>query len=393
MLPLKNIKILDVSRLLPGSFCSYILSSLGAEVVKIEEPGVGDYYRAITHSDDFIGPGQFEALNYNKKSLVLNLKTTEGRHILHQLIPQYDIVIEGFRPKVVGKIGLDYPTLKKIHPKIIVGSITGYGQSGPLKDEAGHDLNYLSYSGVLSLTGPLNRPPVIPGAQIADVGGGALYAVIGIIAALYRRDKTGQGAHLDISMTEGALSIVGSHYLESILSKKNILWGQAPLSGGLARYRVYEAKDHQHVALAALEPKFWFRFCEIIKKPEWGPLEFRGQGLGKRREKILERVFHQKTAQEWAEIGKQEDICLSLVWKLNDLHNHPQHHFRRVFYPVRMPSGRKARIVLSPIRMTDMPRSRPKSFPKLGAHTREILLGMGYKSKDLSRLKKEGIIG
>jgi alpha-methylacyl-CoA racemase len=389
--PLKGIKVLDVSRLLPGSFCSQVLADLGAEVVKIEEPGVGDYYRGISEGETFIGPGQFEAVNHNKKSVALNLKSKEGQKIFRQLVPQFDILVEGFRPRVVKKIGLDYATLKKIHPKIILCSLTGYGQTGPYKDRAGHDLNYIANAGVLSLMGPDRQPPVIPGVQVADVAGGSLYGVISILAALYRRDRTGQGAHLDVALAEGTLSLVGNHYLEETLSKP---WPRsgAPLSGGYARYRVYQAKDG-HVALAALEPKFWYRFCDLIGHPEWGPLEFQKSGLGKQCEKKLAIIFKQKTTEEWACLGDREEICLSPIWELNKLHRHPHHRARKVFQHLKIKGGKKAQVVTTPIRMTGMSRPAHQTPPALGAHTKKFLSLLGYSDKDIKLLRQKGVVG
>ncbi|HEX7065458.1 MAG TPA: CoA transferase, partial [Bacillales bacterium] len=263
-LPLESIRILDLTRLLPGPYCTMLLADFGAEVIKVETPKTGDYARWIEPQLNDGNSAQFHSLNRNKKSMVLNLKSEEGKAVFLQLAQTADVVIESFRPGVMERIGIGYPTLKEINPEIVFCSLTGYGQNGPYAKSPGHDINYLSYSGLLDLQGEQGGRPVVPAAQIADLGGGALPAAVGIMLALFDREKSGQGQFVDIAMLDGVISWLQTILPDYLATEVPLKRGELALSGGKACYEVYETKDGRYLAVGALEEKFWREFCEAI---------------------------------------------------------------------------------------------------------------------------------
>ena len=316
---LKGIKILDLSRLLPGPFCSMILADHGARVITIEDKK----YKADGH--------YIPALYRNKEHMTLNLKTKEGKKIFDELVHDADIVIEGFRPGVVKKLGLDYKSISKINPKIIYCSITGFGQTGCYKDIAGHDINFLGFSGVLDLIGEKDQPPSIPGVQLADIAGGGMNAAIGILLALFNREKSGEGQYIDISMSDGMVS-----FLPVVLFFSEIM-GQIPqrsdffLSHRYACYNTYETADKKYIAVGAVEHRFWEKLCKHIKASQYIPLQY---DENKRLEIIefMRTTFKQKTLKEWEKELSNLDICVSKVQNVNEVLNDP-HFIEREMIP------------------------------------------------------------
>ncbi len=256
--PLNGVRVLDLSRLIPGPFCTLILSDLGASVDKLEDPHVGDYLRVFPPMKRGLS-GRFNALNRDKRSLCLDLKKPEGRDALLRLARHYDVVVESFRPGVLDKLGVGFAALARENPRLVMLSISGYGQDGPLRDRAGHDLNYIALGGVLGVAGPPDRPPPTPAVQLADIAGGALFGAVGILAALYERERTGRGQQVDVSMCEGALAFLipelGSYDAAGTPPRR----GGELLIGGAACYGVYRTKDGRFLSVGALEPKFWTR--------------------------------------------------------------------------------------------------------------------------------------
>ncbi|MBI2339764.1 MAG: CoA transferase [Deltaproteobacteria bacterium] len=307
--PLSGVTIVDLSRLIPGPFCSLILADLGARVIKMEDPQRGDYLRNISCV--------YRGLNRNKKILKLDIKSQKGKEAFVRHVKKADILIESFRPGVLKKMGFSISQLHKINRRLIVASITGYGQKGPNKNRAGHDLNYMALSGCLN-------PPQPPYIQYADLVGGGLFAALAIISALYQRGKKGNGAHLDISMTDSMI----------FLNLANLILIQGPmapniLSGILARYRVYPTSDGKFVALAALEDKFWNRFCGVIGKPEW-----KGKGYVDQAPEIhqqLAAIFASKTRDEWTRLGRENDFCLTPVLATSEVLESAQFRERKKF--------------------------------------------------------------
>ncbi|MBI4411354.1 MAG: CoA transferase [Deltaproteobacteria bacterium] len=288
--PLKGLTVVDLSRLIPGPFCSLILSDLGARVIKVEDTRRPDYLREILPL--------FDALNRQKKIITVDFKSKEGGDTLKSLVKKADVLIESFRPGVLAKMGLSPAGLLKINRKLVVASITGFGQKGPNRNRAGHDLNYLSMAGLLNA----EMPPV----QYADLVGGGLFAALSIVSALVRRGKQGKGGLIDISMTDSMifLNLAGLMMAQSGV-KENIL------SGILARYRIYETSDQKRVVLAALEDKFWNPFCDFIGKPEWKTQGYPDAAPGVHEQ--LAAIFKSGTRDEWTALGERNDFCLTPV--------------------------------------------------------------------------------
>ena len=284
-LPLADVRVLDLTRLLPGGFCSLLLADLGAEVLKVEDTGMGDYVRwspPYYGGEEQQGLGTrsalYLALNRGKRSIRLDLKSEPGREALLRLVESYDVVLDGFRPGVLDRLGVGYERLREANPAIVMAAITGYGQDGPNAQRAGHDINYLALTGLLGLTGERDGPPVSAAGQIADVNGG-LMAAIGVLAALNERRRSGEGQYVDVSMADGALSwlaFVASTYLcDGEVPRR----GEGVLSGGVACYRNYEAADGW-VSCGALEPKFWAAFCAGVGRPDLVEKQFVAARLG-----------------------------------------------------------------------------------------------------------------
>src|SRR6185436_18722250 len=273
MRPLDGIKVLDLTRLLPGAVATMMLGDFGADVLKIEEPGTGDPAR---HSRAGIKqPGAyFLVTNRNKRSLTLNLKTAAGQEIFLKLAQQADVVIESFRPGVMERLGVGYEILQQHNPRLIYCAITGYGQEGPYRTKPGHDVNYISTAGVLSVIGAKDGPPLIPGVQLADLAGGSLHAVIGVLLALQARERTGAGQMVDVSMMDGVLSLLYVPFASYLANGAAPLRGNEGLSGKYACYQLYETKDGRYLSLGALEPKFWEHACRVLGREDFIARQF-----------------------------------------------------------------------------------------------------------------------
>ncbi|MDQ2621691.1 MAG: CoA transferase, partial [Actinomycetota bacterium] len=318
-MPLAGIRVLDLTRLLPGGFCSQMLVDFGAEVIKVEDTGAGDYIRhappfhpaeSDASEEDLAAAGTrsglYLSLNRSKKSIRLDLKSEAGRAAFHRIAKTADVVLEGFRPGVAARLGVDFETLRELNPGLVYCSITGYGQDGPSRDRAGHDLNYLASTGMLAMTGGADGPPVQPAGQIGDLGGGAMNAAFGIMVALFGRERTGQGQLVDISMTDGAMSwlamVAGAYFADGTVPRR----GELALGGGLVCYLPYEAADGW-VSCGALEPKFWRAFCEDTGNPDLIEVQFERPG-SEGWERVA-AVFRGRTRDEWKAFNDEHDCC------------------------------------------------------------------------------------
>lgn len=371
-MPLHDIRVLDLSRLLPGPYCTMMLADFGAEVIKIEEPIIGDYAR---HLEPMLDENSafFHQVNRNKKSVCLDLKTgTDKNHFL-QLVEQSDVVVESFRPGTMEKLGLDYDTLKKINPGIIYCAITGYGQTGPDNQLAGHDLNYISQTGLLDLFGKKGEAPTVPATQIADIGGGAMPAVIGILLAILEKNTSGQGQFVDISMTDGALSWLPILFSEYAATGENLERGGQALSGAKANYNVYQTKDERYLAVAAMEPKFWEVFCETIGETD---LTFKinaPQAEQAAMKQTIQQIIREKTLEEWSAIFADKEACVSAVLTFDEVTEHPQLQARDMFTSFEQPSSEQHKQLGIPIKLSQTPGTIENPAPKHGEHTEEIL--------------------
>ncbi|MEH7178184.1 CaiB/BaiF CoA transferase family protein [Neobacillus vireti] len=375
--PLQSIRVLDLSRLLPGPYCTMFLADFGAEVIKIEEPNLGDYARLGEPKLD-TDSAIFSSLNRNKKSITIDLKSEKGKEIFLELVKTADVLVESFRPGVMERLGLGYETLKALNPKLIYCAITGYGQTGPYAKLPGHDLNYISYAGLLDLQGERNRKPVAPSVQIADIGGGSLMAVTGILLAIQARNINGNGQFVDISMLDGAVSWLQTTLPNYLTDNQLPTRGELPLSGEKACYEVYETQDHRYIAVGALEYKFWKEFCKAIKRDDLIDSLDAPQNIQDELKIEIGNIIKKKTLDEWTEIFNHYEACVSPVLTFQDMVNHPQIINREMIQEIPGMIGKQIGI---PIKLSDTPGSIYKNAPKLGENNQEILEELGIREK------------
>ena len=387
-----DLKVLDLSRLLPGPYCSLMMADYGAEVIKIEEPAKGDYIRSRQPAIKGIGARHL-TINRNKKSMELNLKTKEGKEIFKEMASQADVILESFRPGVMDRLGIGYEAISKVNEGIVYCSLTGYGQTGPYRSLPGHDINYIGYSGVLGLIGEKDGKPVIPGVQIADLGGGALMALSGICMALYHKERTGKGQYIDVSMMDGAVTWLYAAVSDFFASEKVPKRGSNRLDGRFAFYNVYETKDHKFITVGASENKFWKNFCYSVKKPEWidmheGPDDVQNLLKGE-----LTALFMTKNQQEWLDILAMEDTCVGPVNDIDQLFSDPQIMERELFTEMEHPTSGLIKQIGFPLKFSKTPGKIRSHAPLLGEHTEAILEKMDFSKEAISTLRSKGVIG
>jgi len=376
MQPLQGIKVLDLTRLLPGPFASLVLADLGAQVDKLEDAQGGDYIR---HMPPHIGEASalFVALNRSKRSCVLDLKKPAAQAAFKKLVRSYDVVFEQFRPGVLAKLGLSHETLLAENPRLVVCALTGYGQDGPLAKRAGHDLNYLARAGILGFQGPSSGPPQVPGFQLADVSGG-LWSVLGIVSALYERERTGKGRVVDVAMIETSLGFATLGY-GSVLAGQASDRGNEPLTGGIGPYNTYATKDGRAMTLAALEPKFWMGFCQAVGlETDMGALmpgPHQAELVAK-----LRAIFVEKTQAEWVQFASDKDVCLEPVLTPEEATQDPHLRARGVFFDLDTPSGKLPQMRL-PLTPRDKAHGPP---PKQGEHTQAVLREAGLSDDEIA---------
>jgi alpha-methylacyl-CoA racemase len=391
---LDDVKVLDLSRLLPGGFCSLLLADFGAEVLKVEDTGMGDYVRwAIPKyegAEDSAASAYFLALNRGKKSIRINLKEERGREVLLKLVKEYDVVLESFRPGVLDRLGVGYERLRQENPRLVYCAITGYGQDGPYRDRSGHDMNYLGLVGLLGLTGDGDGPPVQAAGQIADLGGGALMAAFGIMAALRERDRSGEGQLVDISMADGALSWLAMVAAKYFADKVTPHRGDLELAGALVCYRPYACADG-YVTLGALEPKFWQAWCRGVSREDLIPQQFERPGTGTHAE--VERIFMERTRAEWQEFASNHDCCLEPVLDLDEALDSDLVRAREMVVELDQPGATEpVKLLGAPVKLSRTPAKTDVPGPALGEHTREVLGDLGYGDDDIAALTESGAV-
>jgi alpha-methylacyl-CoA racemase len=389
--PLNGIRILDLTRLLPGAYASQMLADFGADVIKVEEPGVGDYGRSLLSQGKSVGLS-FTAINRNKRSITLNLKTEQGRIVFLRLVHDADVVLESFRPGVMERLGLGYEQLKEQNAGIIYCAISGYGQDGPYRLKAGHDLNYAGYAGLLDYNRGSNGEPAMPASQLGDLAGGSFLSVMGILAAIVGRGQTGEGRKIDVSMTEGVMALL------PIAAATYLTTGKAPrpnhsaLDGGLPCYNIYETKDGKYVTLAALESKFWHIFCTHVGHLELLPFHIPAGSVEREQAMdILRAIFKTKTRDEWvAELG-EVDACLGPVYSMDEALSDPQAQSRGI--SVSSSTGEEeVRTLPTFPRMSDMEYEDRYAPPTLGQHTDELLQEAGFSEAEIDEMRTGGVI-
>jgi crotonobetainyl-CoA:carnitine CoA-transferase CaiB-like acyl-CoA transferase len=361
------------------------LADLGAEVIKIEDTDQGDYLRWMSVAGK--GPDNlFEALNRDKKGIKLNLKLPEGIEIFKKLSEHADVIVEGFRPGVMDKLGVGYDVIDKMNPAIVYCSLSGYGRDGPYSSHAGHDLNYIGIAGTLGVTGGKDKP-VIPGVQIGDIAGGSITAFGAIMLGLYHKQKTGKGLYLDISMVDSLMSFM-TPYLPYI--KTDLKRGEMELAGSIPCYNVYRTKDDKFLTLGALEPKFWSRFLQMINRTDLIGEQLAKGDAFKRVYNEVQQILLSKTVKEWIEFFKDEDVCVEPVNDLDELMNDPHIKHRGMLGYVDTDKDRSWTI-RNPF-YKDKRCSASKKAPMPGEHTLEILKEAGYSDKDIEQMKRKGVI-
>ena len=393
-LPLSDVRVLDMTRLLPGGFCSLLLADFGADVLKVEDTGGGDYIRWAgpfygdeSHQDLGTRSALFLALNRNKRSIRLNLKSERGREAFIKLVADYDVVLESYRPGVLDRLGVGFEKLREVNPAIVVCAITGYGQDGPFRDRAGHDENYLGLNGLLGLTGPADGPPVQAAGQIADLGGGALMAAFGVMAALHEARRSGEGQFVDISMTDGSLSwlamVAGAALCDGNFPGR----GDLPLAGRIACYLPYEAADGW-VSCGALEPKFWAAFCNGVERPDLVEKQFEQPGSEAWRE--IADVFRSRTRDEWRAFNDEHDCCIEPILELDEALASELVKAREMVVELDQPEIGPVRQLGIPVKLSRTPGAIHAPAPALGEHTREVLLKAGYSEQEVGEMFEAG---
>jgi crotonobetainyl-CoA:carnitine CoA-transferase CaiB-like acyl-CoA transferase len=377
-LALGQLKVLDLSRQLPGPFCSMLLADLGADVIVIAAP------------NDPMGVG-IPLVSRNKRNMTLNLKEPEGKAIFRKLAADADVVLEGFRPGVTARLGIDYEQLRALNPRVIYCSLSGYGQDGPYRDRVGHDINYLGYAGVLDLVGAAGGPPVIPGVQIADIGGGALMAAIGILAAAIARAETGRGQLVDIAMLDGSFAWNVFHVMLHLVTGQVPQRGRTRLTGHHPCYAIYETRDGRYLTIGALEAHFWVTLCRHFGREDFIETQY---AEGAKREEMFaffRAAFREKTLAQWlAELG-DKDVCIGPVNTLDEALVDPQVRHRQMAVDVDTPSGRQTALG-NPIKLSDTPATVRTPPPGFGEHTDRILADLGYDAAAIADLRARGVV-
>ncbi len=379
-LALSGVRALDLSMNLPGPYMTWLMALLGAEVLKVENPQGGDYARALAGRKN---SPYFNAVNRNKKSLALNLKHPRGRDIFLKLLDYYDVVVEGFRPGTMEQFGLSYHEVSKVNPRIIYVSISGYGQDGPYRLRAGHDINYLALAGILGMTGSRDGDLALPGIQVADLAGGSLMALVGLLAALFQRERTGEGQFVDTSMFHGSFSLATMVFAGVDQGLEEPLPGKMLLNGRFPCYGLYRTSDGGYMSLGALEYKFWENFCRAVGREDLVPEQFGGP------ETIaaLQEIFASRSRAEWIEFLKHVDACCEPVLTLDEAAESDL-----VAAAGMVHRGAEGRVLGSPLRLSKSPALEDAPAPALGEHSREVLGELGLGPDDLDELLRQGII-
>ncbi len=388
-MPLEGIRVLDLTRLAPGPFCTMLLADLGADVIVVEEPpGVGRRFD-IGMSDR---AHAFNALSRNKRSVGLNLKEPRAQEAFLRMAEKADVVAEGFRPGVVKRLGVDYDTVSARNPRIVYCSLSGYGQTGPYAQLVGHDINYISVGGALGAIGWPGTPPAIPLNLIADFAGGGLYAAFAILAAIIAREKTGRGQWVDMAMSDGVTSLLASTASQYFSSGHVVERGVDFLNGGIPAYHVYETADGEWLSIGCLEPWFWAELCKALECEQYIP----HQGNREMFDEIfdyLRRRFKEKPRDEWFEELRQRDICVAPVYAMNEVFEDPHIKARGMIAELEHPEFGMVRQVGVGPKFSDTPGAVYKTAPKRGEHTAALLREAGYADEEIKAMRAAEVVG
>jgi crotonobetainyl-CoA:carnitine CoA-transferase CaiB-like acyl-CoA transferase len=389
MMPLEGIRVLDLTRLAPGPFCTMLLGDLGADVVVVEEPpGVGRRFD--------IGMSEraqaFNALGRNKRSVGLNLKDAKAQEAFLRLAEKADVVVEGFRPGVVKRLGVDYETVSARNPRIIYCSLSGYGQTGPYATLVGHDINYISIGGALGTIGWPGTPPAIPLNIIADFAAGGLYAAFAILAAVIAREKTGRGQYVDMAMSDGVTSLMASTMSAFFSSGHVVKPGQDFLNGAVPAYNVYETADGKWLSIGCLEPWFWAELCQALGCEQYVQHQNNREMFPEIFD-FMRRKFKEKTRDEWFQELRQRDICVAPVYAMDEVFEDAHVQARGMIAEVQHPEFGTVRQVGVGPKFSDTPGSVRSTAPKRGEHTEELLREAGLSQEEIAEMKSAGVAG
>ena len=389
--PLAGLKVLDLTRLLPGPLCTLHLADMDADVIKIEDTGAGDYSRSLGAVKTEMSPF-FHLANRNKKSVALDLRAEEGRAVFLKMAETADIIVESFRPGVVDKLGVGYEAVNAINPRIVYCAISGYGQDGPWKDKAGHDLNYLSVAGIAEQIGGREGGPIQANFQIADLAGGTLSAAMGILAAVVDATRTGQGRFVDVSMTDcsfahGIIQLASLNTFGDTLPR-----GRDMLTGGLPCYNIYETADGGHMGVGSLEKKFWDMVCDTLERPD---LKEKHTIYGEEADQVRDEVaaiFKSKTRDEWTAIFKDVDCCVTPILSMKEALEHEQIKARQMVLTVDDPTDGPIKEAAFPIKFSEDGENPATPAPKQGADTEQVLSESGLSRAEIAALRDKKII-
>ena len=386
-LPLDGIRILDLSRLLPGPYCSMLLSDLGAEVIKFEQPGVGDYVREMV-------PELFMSVNRNKKSVTLNLKSEKGKKIFYRMVEKSDVILEGFSPGVTERLGVDFRKLSEINPMIVYCSISGFGQDGPYRAVPGHDINYLGVGGILSLPGRVGEAPARPGIPVGDLTS-SMFAAVSILAALMARDKIGKGQYIDVSMTDCLVSWMsvraGNYLTKGELPKINEMGHLSPAND------IFETKDGKKITLGAMEEHFWESLCKVLglenflNNPKYRTHRNRIEN-GKEISDKLRSAFLKKTREEWLRVMNDARVPCGPVYTIEEVFSDPHILHRGLVEEIEGHNLGKIKQVPFPVKFSEISAKVKSAPPEMGKHTEEVLLAFGYSKEEVENLRREHVV-
>ncbi|HEX2173246.1 MAG TPA: CaiB/BaiF CoA-transferase family protein [Dehalococcoidia bacterium] len=395
--PLAGIKILDLSRLAPGPYGVMLLGDMGADVIRIEEAGPPTGRRAEQQGDAAAQKvrderdSAFLPHNRNKRSLCLDLKSPEGLEVFYDLVRRSDVLLEEFRPNVKYRLKIDYETLSALNPRLIYCSLTGYGQDGPYRDVVGHDINYISHASALSMVGQKGGPPAIPSNWMADMAGGGMHAALGIMFALFAREKTGRGQYVDIAMLDGVVSLLEMNVSEYFQKGDKNVRGEAMNNGGSPWYNAYQCADGKWLSIGPFEPWFWANLCRALGREDLAPHQWNRE-MWPDIFDIFRATFRTKPRDEWYDLLNQTDICVGRVYEVDEMVEDPQILARSMVVEVDHPSLGKVPQVGIPMKLSDTPGEIRFAGVTPGFHTDEILGELGLAKERIGALRAQGIV-
>jgi len=386
---LEGIRVLDLTPFIPGIYCTMLLGDMGADVIKIEPPG-GFTGLSEAMRRRLAGTRRLER---NKKSMVLNLRTEQGKSIFFELAKDADVVLEGYRPGTVKRLGIDYDNIRKCNSRIIYVSLSGFGQDGPYADLPGFDPIYAAIGGALAVVGDCEGRPVQPLNFVGDLAGGGLHGAFAIVTALYAREKLGKGQYIDLAMTDGVVSMLAQAFALYWYDGRIPRRGKDFDSGGLPDYNIYEAKDNQYLAIGALLPAFWEKLCKTIGHEELVPRQSDSGDQAEEVKAVLQSVFLRKSRDEWFQLLSEADVPVAKVYELNEVEEDPHLLYRNMFTKLKDPeTGIEQKAVGIPAKFSETPGSLRSLPPEPGQNTSDILTKLGYSTGEITELKKKGIV-